>query len=475
MTRAALLVCVLAIAQEGDPAWEYRQRLEGAKKLTATKLISVGAFLSDKEQHASARLHYSRAAWFDPENEDARRRLGERRIEGGGWERDPGATVKTSNAPRKEEELLKLHADAAKRLADAEKAIGLEWTAIGNLAEKAGLKAESEAAWREAMQFYPGGESARKKLGYEKGKDGVWRLPSARTLREEVSGGVAKAPSGAEDTGKSVVGEKTGVTLARRSSEHFLIESSHLDQAALTDLVQRAEHCWAMFHKALGQQSLLKEKYTFVLFKDAAQYEKCIDEFHKGTAEQKAWSKKNQGHGSYPMHVARTGDRPISNPQDFVIHYPVQAMMAALAGPRALWLLEAAALWFTSEIMDTAVWACVAMASTGTGANARNLRDPKNWRIVLKSWLEEGKDPDIVAVMKCTTWAEFDGPEAVKAWSLFDFLLTEHRDKLIAFLADVRAQKDTGEASLAKVFGWPVAELDARWRTWARAATEGAK
>ena len=169
------------------------------------------------------------------------------------------------------------------------------------------------------------------------------------------------------------------------------------------------------------------------------------------------------------------GGRPVTTNQDFAIHYPVQALVGALAGNKALWILEGTALWFTSGMQDTAVWACVDMAGTGAGWNARNLRDPKNWAFTIKTWMAERSDPSIDGLVKCTKWSEFDGAEAVKAWSLIDFLMIEHKEKLVRFLADLKTQKDTGEASLKKVFGWTLAELDARWRTWARAATENAK
>jgi hypothetical protein len=475
MPRIAAIFALVALFQDPDPASEYRSRMDAVKRFMSTRIAAVGTYLAEKDQHASARLIWSRAIYFDPEHDDVRRRLGERRRDGGGWEPDPDARIKTANGAKKEEELARLQKEAGKRLADAEKAIGLEWTAIGNLAEKAGLKAEAEAAWREAVQFYPDGDSARKKLGYEKDRSGIWRLAADREWREAMATGLAKASAGAEDTAKSAVAEKVEATFARRTSEHFIVESSYLDQGALTDLVQRAEHCWEMFHRAFNQQALLKQKYDFVFFKDAAQYEKYIDAFHKGTDAEKSFSKKQTGWGNFPLRGARTGDRQISSCQDFVLHYPAQAMMANLTGGKPLWLLEGAALLFSSSIMDTAIWACVDMASTGTGGGARNLRDPKNWRVVVKSWIEEGKDPNIDELVKCTKWAEFSGAEAVKAWSLLDFLLTEHRERAIAFLSDIRAQKDTGEASMQKVFGWPLSEFDARWRTWARATTADAR
>jgi hypothetical protein len=87
--------------------------------------------------------------------------------------------------------------------------------------------------------------------------------------------------------------------------------------------------------------------------------------------------------------------------------------------------------------------------------------------------VKEGKDPDIAAVIKCTNFAELDGAETVKAWSIVDFLLTEHREKFIEFCQDLRGAKDNGEESLRKVWGWSLEDLDSRWRAFAKTAYAG--
>lgn len=112
------------------------------------------------------------------------------------------------------------------------------------------------------------------------------------------------------------------------------------------------------------------------------------------------------------------------------------------------------------------------LAGTGTGG-AKASKDPADWPFIIKTFVKEGKDPDISAVVKCTNFAEFDGVEAVKAWSLMDFLLTEHREKFIEFCQDLRSAKDNGEESLKKVFGWSLQDLDSRWRAFAKTAYAG--
>jgi hypothetical protein len=150
-------------------------------------------------------------------------------------------------------------------------------------------------------------------------------------------------------------------------------------------------------------------------------------------------------------------------------------MVGAMAGHNALWLLEGTALWFTAKIKSSAVWACVDLAGTGAGGSAKNSTDPKNWPYIIKTWISEGKDAPIDALIKCTKWSELDGAETVKAYSIVDFLLTEHKDKFIELMQDLKSQKDTGETSFTKIFGWSLNDLDTRWKAWARAAYANAK
>ena len=112
------------------------------------------------------------------------------------------------------------------------------------------------------------------------------------------------------------------------------------------------------------------------------------------------------------------------------------------------------------------------LAGTGTGGT-KGSKDPKDWPYMMREFVKGGKDPDINGVIKCTNIAELDGPETIKAWSIVDFLLTEHREKFIEFCADLRTQTDTGTESFKKVFGWSLEDLDAKWRAYAKSAYAG--
>jgi hypothetical protein len=109
----------------------------------------------------------------------------------------------------------------------------------------------------------------------------------------------------------------------------------------------------------------------------------------------------------------------------------------------------------------------VELAGTGTG-DQKDARKPENWPLIIRTLAREDRDPEIAAVIKCANHAEFSTQEAIKAWSLVDFLLQEHKDKFVEFCKDLRAQDDNGEKSLHKVFGWTLEDLDDRWRAFVK-------
>ena len=475
---SATMLALLLLVQDPDPATDYKTRLEQVKKTTAVKHVSCASYLASKDMHKWARDEFNKAIASDPDNEQARRGLGDKRSDDGtGWEVDPAAKIRSANEVKKEDEIIKVKTEYEKKLGDLGKSISSEWSAIGNAAEKAGLKAEAEAAFKKAIEYNANNESARKKLGYEKSKEGGWVSAADKALRAQLVDGIAKAPQGAEDKGTSETAGKIGGTMQRRGSEHFIIESTYLDQKSLGTLVQHAEHAYAMFHKMFNQKELFgSEKYVMVLLKDRSEHQKYVDAFYTGDATRKTFTRdKCAGMGGFPKSESFNDQRGEPANMDYVIHYPVQGMVGNVAGHGALWLLEGMSLWFTAKMKQTSAWACVDLAGTGTGNSGKNYQDPKNWPFVIKTWIKEGKDPAIEGLIKCANWAELDGAETVKAWSICDFLIAEQREKFIDFMQVLKSDKDSGESAFNRVFGWSLADLDARWKGWARTTYESAK
>lgn len=482
MTRAILSSSLIALVLAGGLAaaqddTEYRDKLDKLQKNLALKHVDVGNYLAGRKMHGWARDEYNKAIKADPDCASARQKLGDKRSDDGmSWEIDPTANIKSANDVKDADDLVKVKTEYEKRLTKLGESVAKEWFSVGTAAEKAGLTAEAEMAFKKAIEYDANHKDARKKLGYEKTKDGAWVSPSDKALRAELVEGIAKAPSGSPDSSPSDTASKLGLTTRKQASEHFVIESPHLSAQQLASLVQHAEHAYAMFHKMFNQSGLLPEKYNIVILQSKEQHQKYVDAFYSGDERRRTFTRDQcAGMGGYPRSECYQGDRDEIVNMDYCVHYPVQSMMRAASGGQALWLLEGMALWYTSKMKGTAAWACVDLAGTGTGGSGKNYQDPKNWPFVIKTWIKEGKDPDINATIKAANWADLDGAETVKAWSLCDFLIAEHKERFIELMQDLKSQKDTGETSFTKIFGWSLAELDAKWKSWARVTYDSAK
>jgi len=144
-----------------------------------------------------------------------------------------------------------------------------------------------------------------------------------------------------------------------------------------------------------------------------------------------------------------------------------------LVGGARPWMREGLAYHFTKTMFGTAGVLCVNLAGTGSGGE-KNLQNPEDWPLVIRTWIRESKDPTIIEVFKCKDIAELSGAETVKGWSMIDFLLTEHREKFLEYCSKIRGQKeDDDEKTLLEVFGWTLEDFDVRWRTYARASYGG--
>jgi hypothetical protein len=457
----------LALLLQGAPADEYKTKLAQLSKNTAAKHYSVGDYLATAQMHLWARAEFNKTLEFDPDHEGARRKLGYKKADGG-WENDP--TIKQEFANKKKgEDAERIRKQYLEKLETLGRDLSRQWTDLGLYCKRNSLPKEAEHAFRKALEYDPANATVRKELGYEKDAKGVWISKAERELRKEMKDGIAKAPEGAVSGVTTPAEEKLGIKHTKRESGHYLIESPHLKDKELADLVQHAEHAYAMFHKIFGESDLYGgRKHTYVILKDKAQHERFIDLFHQGTPAQKDLAKKSSGFGAFPFSETVQDTRPIGSLQDMVVHVVAESLTEILVGTRENhWLNEGVAYHFTRLMKDSAGTYCVDLAGTGPKSDGKSYQEAANWPIVCKVWVREGKDPNIDEILKCTNIAELSGAETVKAWSLVDFLMAEHRDKLIELCKALREKKPIEEA-LRSVWGWSTGDLDFRWKQFVR-------
>ena len=467
--RVAVLAALIGLQAAASPEEEYKAKLATLSKNAAAKHYQIGDYLSGAQMHLWAREQFYKAIESDPEHENARRKLGFKKNDEGKWESDPSIKQEFANK-KKDAEADKVRKAYSDKLELAGKDLGRQWADLALWCRRSKLETESQEAFRKALEYDPGNATARKELGYEKTQKGSWISKFERELRKEMRDGIAKAPQGAASEGETEIEKRLGQKHKKKETGHFRIEAPHLTEPQLTGLLQHAEHAYAMFHKIFKREDILGgRRLQIAVLKDKAQYVKFVDAFYEGSAARKELTlrcRATTGAGTFTLYQDTD---PIAMVEDSVVHSTTQTLMSAWTKGEYCWLLEGLSFHFTRLMKDTALLHCVDLAGTSPENRGKNYTQPEDWPVVYKVWVRDGKDPDINAIVKCANFAELDGAESVKSWSLVEFLLAEHRDKFIALCEALAEGKDI-EAALKSAFGWSTADLDQRWKAYVKMA-----
>jgi hypothetical protein len=474
MARAAILLgffILPAVAQDAPkkpPAEEYRDRLAKIQNSLAEEHFKLGEYLASAAMHRWARDEYRKSVALNPDHEGSRKKLCYVRT-AEGWEIDPDAKPEIENK-KKGDEATKVKFQYDKKVDQFGKSMAKQWTDLGNFCESNQMKAEAEAAWKKAIEYDPTIADARKKLGYTRvGKDGPWLSKFEAAFRKEAKEGIKKAKAGQPFKEQTQVEKDLGFKNEARQSEHFLIEAPGENQEWLKAAIQHSEHAYAMFHKLFNQkEDLYQQVFNIVVVKDKAAHEAYVDKYNMGDATRREFMKKGGGSIGFPRSETIRGPNP--DIHDFAVHVTAQMLSEHLVGGERHWLHEGLAYHFTKTMLGTALCHCTDLAGTG-GGGEKNYQNPEDWPLVIRTWVRESKDPSMLEVFKCSHLSELSGAETVKAWSLVDFLVTEHREKFIEYLSKVRGQRmEDDEKTLKEVFGWALEDFDLRWRTYARSS-----
>ncbi len=463
-----LLALILALPPQEDAAAEYKERLAKIARNSAAKHYSIGQYLATSQMHQWAREQFYKVIELDPDHAGARKRLGYKKAEDGSWEGDPSIKQEFSNK-KLGDDAERIRKSYNERLESAGKDIGRQWADLGNWCKKNRMDAEAADAFKKALEYDPNLAAVRKELGFERNPRGGWMSRFERELRKEMKDGISGAPSGEPTDVVTEAEQALGQKHRKRISEHFIIESPHLSDEQLKALIQHAEHAYAVYHKIFNRtDGFGGGRMNFVALRDRSQHERYVDAFETRGKAHKDLAKKSHGQMGFPR--CEGFQDALSEPglQDWVVHSTAQILSNLFVRGPHHWLHEGIAYYFTRLMKDSAATYCVDLAGTTQGSRGKNYQDPANWPIVCKVWVREGKDPDINAILKCENLAELDGAETVKAWSLVDFLLVEHREKFIELC---KALKESDiEKALKESFGWSIADLDRRWRSYVKSS-----
>lgn len=468
MKLIATPILLFLIAQ--DPKADFEKKLAKAKIDAAKGHAKIADYLDISKMHKWARFEDEKAVKLDPDNESARKHLGYKK-DGEAWVKDPEAKTEYENKKKGDDE-ARIRQDYDSKLASLGKEIAKDFFEAGTFAKNKKLDEEAKLAFQLALEYEPDSEKIRKELKYEKTAGG-WMSPSDKAQRDMFRGEIAKEPSGEEVKDPTEYEKELKLKHNRRKSPRAFIESPHMDQKKLTRMCQLCEHSQSMFKSLFDVES--KEPLHLIIFKDKKDHEAYIDKFYKAPEEIKKLTKNAAGSQSPEEHRADwwQSTHPDDKAEDWVVHYTCHLMTFQLlgdhSGGKRPWLHEAIAYYFTTEMLDSIKTYCIEWKGTAVGGDPKKaFDDPKNWPSIIRGWMKDAKDPSIHAVFKCIL-NDLDPPRLVKAWSLVDFFVKEHRAKFNEFCAKLKGDfGDNGEKALKELFGWTLEDLDEQWRTWAK-------
>jgi hypothetical protein len=463
---------------QATPQDEYKTRLAALSKSTGAKHFSIADYLAGASMHIWAREQLYKTIEFDPEHEGARKKLGFKKNDLGEWESDPNAKQEFGNK-KKGEDAERIRKQYVDRLDSAGRDLSRQWGDLALFCKKNGMAPEASAAFMKALEYDPANATARKELGYEKDAKGVWMSKSERELRKEMKDGIPKAANGGPSTSATDTEKGLALQMKKRETEHFFFESPHLKDEQLAVLAQHGEHCYAMFHKLFAQKDLFGgQKLGFVALKDKTQHTMYVNTFYKSPDPARMkMALDARATGGFPRCEIYQETAPDALLQDWVIHSSIEALLRFWCGEKYCWILEGMALHFTRLMKDSALLHCVDLAGTSPQNKGKNYSDPADWPVICRVWVRENKDPDLTAILKRTNFGEFDGADAVKSWSLVEFLLAQHREKFIEFLMALKESNEGKpaegllvESALKKTWGWTINDLDYRWKQYVKVA-----
>lgn len=471
-----MLALAIAIAppqgDEGkDPQEIYTSKLNKIWKELGTKHANNASFCESKKQNAWAFAEYSKAVDFDPDNSKARKELGFKK-DGAEWVRDPDAKVKTTNELDEDDAFevgIKLN-DMQKKMGEG---IAKKYADAAKFAEKHDALADQAVeCWRKALEYDPVNKDARKHYGFEQDKaTGEWRTKKYTELVEAMKGAVGAAPGGAESSTATDNESKVGISVSKRVSDHFAVESSTYDQARLESLTKLSEATFAMYHKLMNLEKDANvfgpSKPAMIYYKVKAEHERFIDAYIT-EARQRDEFKKSPGAHLGDLHETTNTDQGEGVVNDFTVHSAAHSLVGHHTGGGRPWLQEGMAYVMTFMLVGTADNHCTGMQDTSVKGGSKNFKEGAKWRTNIRDMVMEKTDSDINAVFKADI-AQLIGDKTVKGWSICDFLIHDHYDRFLEFIERLRKDPtDNGEKALKETFDWTLEELDDRWRAYVR-------
>jgi tetratricopeptide (TPR) repeat protein len=443
------LILLLCFLQDSKLESEWAK----VGKELAEDHVKLADYLDSTKMYRMARAEYERALGLDPENEKAKKKL----------EKIP------AEDQRKEKDAERIRGEHAARLDKIKDRAVKLYMDLGRQAKKANEVDLATRCFKQVIAYDPTSKAAREEMGYVFENE-RWVSPAEKALKAEFRDGVAKQPAGDASDGGSEFEKKTGLKTSKRASKLFFVESCHLSQDQLAKAAQVGGQAFEMYHRLFRlEQPILQKPIHLILLKTRAEHTEYCKNFDPGTPNERAVVLKQEGtmYDEPPMAECIQLDRGERFSYDYTIHATTHILNSLHVGEDRAWFREGLGYYFTWMIRGTALCFCINLEGTSQ-EGGKAYAEPGNWASIIRGLVAAGKDPDMRRVLVAEL-NSMDTPMLIKSFSLIDFLVSEHRDKLPELAKILREdQKEKGPGAFEKVFGWTPDQLNTQWKDFVR-------
>ncbi|MBI4242745.1 MAG: hypothetical protein HY606_01535, partial [Planctomycetes bacterium] len=345
-----------------------------------------------------------------------------------------------------------------------------------------GLEEQRKAALSWVIVYDNSNKKARSFLKFKKSGD-TWISENADKLKTILSGWEKpEVSSGQELTQSSKFEQELGLKTTKRQSQRFQVESTYMDQSQLQTCTKISEHTYSTFHSIFGFDNSVinipnNTTINIIIVRSQPEHARFVQAYYQNQ-DQRIVEEVMKVNGCKilypPMFDVSINPTVQQSILDMIVHNTVEVLFLwATRGPQGganiPWLFESLSYYFTFNMNNTNLTKCVDWKGTGT-LKGRNLDSIAKWPVEIRKMVQMGEDPDINSVLKITNMSQMDLEKTLKAWSIVDFLVTEHNETFKQFLKDIKADNQQSSSlnyginAIKKAFGWNTEELNKKWK-----------
>lgn len=465
---AAFALAAAAAACRGEDAeeLEYQRRWKSAASSVARLQRFAARWCADNGLEGAATNEWEASLELEPDNEDARKALGFRRVKGE-WTRDEGFALERENRgePKAVEEALDTY---RKKRAGIVTAAERELVPLAKWAADRGFKERARRLWGLVRTFDPDNADACEAVGWKKA-GARWFPPDEAAQRTAALALLENGDGGKASKQASKLTEPMEAKFERRRSGHFTFEG-RATQDQLAEWLRGAEAARSILFELLAPDEGTKAgSATGVFLTSQAEHVKFLEKCTPLSEDERHTHESLGGWASAGPDIAweiwTRGELPEYH-REAAIHISVHLLFQhtwSLAKPPA-WLNEGLALWFTDRLTGSALARCTDLKGNTMGDD----RSPSTagWRARLRARLREATAPRLRAVFRSHA-DDLDLDRMIVAWSFVSWLATQPE----AFRKFVRSLSGGEEPvdALFEALGVDSYEvLQSRWEAWAR-------